>query len=577
MIRRTSLAAAVSLCLAAGVALASPPSGFNPSISMADTGIISPVNRGRPALTASNSYTTLTEFGGNRMYRVTGDSNTSIGYSNWKWNGKPRHTYSKVQPWTLDGSLMAIDNRDGSSESRLQLNYAYSVIGTIGTNAHANWWDARWLMDDTYGADDRFVNVIADGSQIQLWDKSLDDTILVFTQGHNQLPFKAKMIGAGEGNLSLDNRYMAIMNFTGDTMAVVDWVGKNISPAYKLETGVPEAKNLTISPLGNFVYVKFADHDRNRIYDFNKSSLTITGPHTMDSGSQRCQDADHADETPTPDDVDEWIFPLKHADVTLDPSDGNAEVLIGIKVCDTLGTVLNGNFAKILKVKMSTGAVTQVSKYVGSGGTNREGSASHVSTRNTNLAGWAYVTYAYDDSTLLLGPRRFSGEIVAWKTDGSKSCMRFGHIHSYPQAYTDADVRFLFEAHAVPSPDGRLIAFNSPWSTECGAGHCGLHQNDTWVHTYVIDAKDYTPPPNPCEPWPECDGGGGGHEEGRPNPGGGGAIPRFFDTAGSARSRYGTTAVWFDVMGRKLSGGPTRGGIYIVKVNDVARRVVITN
>ena len=65
-----------------------------------------------------------------------------------------------------------------------------------------------------------------------------------------------------------------------------------------------------------------------------------------------------------------------------------------------------------------------------------------------------------------------SGEIYAVKLDGSQGVQRFGRHRSNNTDYEAA-------AFAVPSPDGKRVAFRSNWGASSGRP----------VQTYVLDAR----------------------------------------------------------------------------------------
>jgi hypothetical protein len=86
---------------------------------------------------------------------------------------------------------------------------------------------------------------------------------------------------------------------------------------------------------------------------------------------------------------------------------------------------------------------------------NNEAFPHHISTRNLNRPGWAYVSYYPSPG------QRFNDEIVAVKLDGSKACERVAHMHS------DFNGCYRCEPHAVPSPDGMRVIFASNWALDC--------------------------------------------------------------------------------------------------------------
>ncbi len=77
------------------------------------------------------------------------------------------------------------------------------------------------------------------------------------------------------------------------------------------------------------------------------------------------------------------------------------------------------------------------------------GVAGHVSCRNINRPGWAYITHSMPAQ---------SGQMVAVKLDNSGEVEHFGHHFSSATSYNQA-------AMAVASPNGDLICFKSDFGT----------------------------------------------------------------------------------------------------------------
>jgi hypothetical protein len=97
----------------------------------------------------------------------------------------------------------------------------------------------------------------------------------------------------------------------------------------------------------------------------------------------------------------------------------------------------------------------------------------HVSTRNYDRPGWAYVSYWPGSG------RRFNDEIIAVKMDGSKSVERLAHTHS------NANGCYRCEPHPVPSRDGRRVLWASNWAMNCGSS-CGSSSD---IKAYVVDTQ----------------------------------------------------------------------------------------
>src|SRR6266850_3600643 len=230
-------------------------------------------------------------------------------------------------------------------------------------------------------------------------------------------------IGSGEGNPSNDGRFVAIGN--GRAMVVVDmdpqppfarYPNRRIGPVYtfppcSLTTrDVEDCRigNLSVSPSGRYIDVKYGagndtTEEMHRIFEVDLATLAIR-PHAMAATSPRCGSFAAR--------PNGWIFPLKHADLALDPFDHNEDVIVGGRGCP------GSRIGRVVKVRLRDGQVTALTDAA------REAPVSHVSTRNLDRPGWAYVSYYEADSM------RFGDEIVAVKLDGSLTVERLAHAHS---------------------------------------------------------------------------------------------------------------------------------------------------
>jgi len=198
--------------------------------------------------------------------------------------------------------------------------------------------------------------------------------------------------------------------------------------------------NISVSASGRYVDVNYAGEtpeteDLHRILEIDPQTLALR-PHEMAKSSLRCGPAARRS--------DGWILPLKHADLTLDPSSGNADVLVGGLACPDL------RVGHVVKVRLSDGRATALTDPRG------EASVSHVSARNLERPGWVYVTYFLDHG------KRGDDEIVAVPLDGSRD------LEHWTTTRTIAHGCYRCEAHAVPSPDGRRVAFASNWGSVNG-------------------------------------------------------------------------------------------------------------
>ena len=411
---------------------------------------------------------------GTWILRIANDVGRPASPLSATWDSVSRHVYSKQQPWNSTGTLLTIRNLGGVTPLILE--------GQSYQPAHApcsgyDRWDFRWHPSTNHPNEQ--INVNSAGTEL-MW---FDVVNCVKTRSWT-LPFAANYgIGSGEGNVSADGRYVVVASQTA--MVVVDmdphppgapaYPYQRIGPVYafppcSLDTAQPDRcliDDVSISPSGRFIDVKYGEIpaticdtlcDMHRIFEVD-SGLVIR-PHNMASSSLRCGSFAAR--------PNGWIYPLKHADLALDPFDNSEDVIIGGgRACP------GSSLGRVVKVRLRDGKVTSLTN------PTNEAGYDHGSARNTDRPGWFYVTYSRDP---LFAGRRFWGEVVAVKLDGSGSVQRFGHYHSTQSTYNS-------QAQAVPSPDGRRVLVASDWDDFCSPV-CG---SPRVVRDYVIDARDTGP------------------------------------------------------------------------------------
>src|SRR5207249_1489964 len=138
----------------------------------------------------------------------------------------------------------------------------------------------------------------------------------------------------------------------------------------------------------------------HRVFEVDPSTLSIR-PHLMAAAALRCGSFASRN--------DGWIFPLKHADMGLNPFDGGEDVIVGGRSCP------GSSIGHLVMVRLRDGRVTALTD------PRNESSVAHVSTRSLDRPGWAYVSW-YPGAG-----RRFDDEIVAVKMDGSGAVERIAH------------------------------------------------------------------------------------------------------------------------------------------------------
>jgi len=400
---------------------------------------------------------------GSTVERVGNDVGAGTAPLSGTWGCDARHVYSKQQPWNSDNTLLVIENHGGGSPTEMILDGA-TYLPKYAPCSNYNLYDYRWHPSPAHPHEQ--INVDPTGTELMWFD------VVACTKTRSwTLPITVDYgIGSGEGNPSNDGRFVALGS--NAAMFVVDmdpqppyapYPSVRIGPVYtyppeSLTTAAPGSwtiDNLSVSPSGRYVVVKFGSadncgsYDMERVFEVDPGTLALK-PHNMATGSLRCCSFQSR--------PNGWIFPLKHADMEPDPFDHNEDVLVGGRSCP------GATFGHVVKVRLRDGAVTPLTDGV------NESSVYHVSTRNLDRPGWAYVSWFKEDG------RRFSDEIIAVKLDGSQSVERLCHIHSA------ADGCYRCEAHPVPSRDGTRVLFASNWAEDCGT-KCG---RSTDIKDYIV-------------------------------------------------------------------------------------------
>ena len=391
---------------------------------------------------------------GTRVTRIAGASGTPIGGGvPGTWGNDVRHHYSKNQPWNADGSLIALQNNGGG----MILLDGETYQPRFGKCSTYNIGDDRWHPSPAHSRE----RISVKGTDL-IW---YDVVNCVKTRSWT-LPFAVRWFGPSEGNPSFDGRFAALTD--GKRMFVVDmdpqapfaaYPSSRIGPAVAIDDcalgGECAIDWVSISPSGKYVVVSY-DGDYPRVYDVNPQTLALT-PRPMPESSPRCHGTAEQG----------FIYDVGHADMTLNPFDGDEDVLIGQEHCGNRGETVTGKvMSAVVMVRLRDGAVTPLTD------PSNEAQAHHISTRNYDRPGWAYVGYHAAPG------KRFNDEIVAVKLDGSKSVQRLAFKHS------DYDSCYRCESHAVPSRDGRRVLWASNWASECTT--CGASDD---IKPYVVDAR----------------------------------------------------------------------------------------
>lgn len=340
-----------------------------------------------------------------------------------------RHPYAKNQPWNADGSLVMLAFTypaailDGSTYEFKQWFYQPS---------HAVWsYRDSDLMFGTHSGTSRLVraHVSRDGEH---------EVIHEFAE-YSEISF-----GAGEGNVSNDDRLIALFGYGGDQtdLLVFDLVeGRttarlSFGSARVCDCSDPSSiNNATVSQSGRFVVVQYNERGFGRYKGVEVFDSKLQFIRQLTPGSE------HGDVGLTVEEHDVWVAyrdssqydPLQNA----------------------------GAYAW----RLDSGEAVAVIPSGTTGG--------HISCRNTRRPGYCYASHALGaQGSRILG----SDQVYAFPLDGSMRMQVFARQRASSREY-------LRQPMAVPNPEGTKVLWASDW-------------NDAFapVHTYIASALESAAP-----------------------------------------------------------------------------------
>jgi hypothetical protein len=345
--------------------------------------------------------------------------------------------YAKRQAWNADESLLLLRTGDGNALLYDGASYQFrkELDGVGGEDVFWHPTNPNLIL---YNPDNTLYafNVVT-GEQKKLFE------FTSYTYANTR----------GEGNLSRDGRYLAVVGQTYDPrtsvvtfkdLIVFDLTANQITAKLSL----PKLENfdwVSISPLGNYVVVDYADDEVKRFH----------GVEVYDRAFKFL-----------------WQKPLGagHSDLAVDESGG--EVL----VMDVYNS--DKNVTYIEKIRLSDGQETillELSPLFDQ----------HISCRNEQPPGWCIISTFDFTGRLTDSPQTwlpFEDEIFALKLDGSRAVRRLAHHHSrrYSLAAFDSDhSNYFAEPHATSSRKGDRILFGSNWRDRV--------EEEAGVDPYIVD------------------------------------------------------------------------------------------
>jgi hypothetical protein len=331
--------------------------------------------------------------------------------------GALRHPYAKIQAWNSDMSKLCIGYTRILDASDYSLTKSLVYPGGYFT-------DGRWSNTNP---DIRYfcwndnllkINVVTD--QI--------DTLHQFT-GYNAT------IGPYEGNISQDDKYVVITN---DTLISGHWHGNRatlfdlqadtiVSSRYFGGTGFDWA---SITPWNDYIAVSNNETGKTELYDLYFNFVKVL------------------------------IDNQQHADFAID---ANGDEVIVQVIPLSMTRLSDNHFTDLLRDATVCGWEHENPNISG-----------HVSGRNFNYPGWAYISVPVTACGNGNG-YYYATEIFAIKLDTTETIKHFGYSrssHVAPGSTTVASV----------SPDGTKVIYNSDWN---------MYGNySDYVHAYVSTFKE---------------------------------------------------------------------------------------
>ena len=309
-----------------------------------------------------------------------------------------RHRYSKNRPWNADETKIMT----GGSPSKIIDAETYEVLGNVSVKS-------LWSNVDpdlTYDAagNSTFVkrNIVT----------GVTSTLRQFSQ------FTSISVGYSEGNLSNDDRWVALIGINGNNKTLIVYDIENDEIVGELFKGTVGIDWISMSQSGEYVVVSH---------------------NTSGSGANRgvkSYNRDFSNET-------HLVNGHPHGDIGFDMAGNEVFVHYGN----------TGTTASIGYTRLDNGNTSGTFNYSGATG-DRGLWGGHVSTRNIDRPGWAYISDQGHPNDV----DRFEAtrEIFAIKLDGSNTIQRFAKHNTVTSSY-------LHESHAVPNRDGTKVIFASNW------------------------------------------------------------------------------------------------------------------
>jgi hypothetical protein len=331
-----------------------------------------------------------------------------------------RHRYSSTQAWNADQSLLAITNGCNGFCFLDGRTYKPAFHRPVDH-------DCKWHPIDPA----LMICVYVNG--IYTWEPRSNATVVVYAPStYSKIQF-----GPYKGNLSRDGNRLVLR--------AINSAGALVAFACDLSTGTKYPDINLANLAGTNAYCGISASGRY-IYCFQatEDGTEVTYIFTVE-GAQ----------------VQHWTEHHRpgHGDMTID-ADGS-DVYVGVSKADP-------DKWHIIKRRLEDGRVTDLVP---------AGYGTHVSTRNINRPGWAFVSYEGAYSKVMDSPgwAPFYQEVVALRIDGSGEIRRVAQDRNAKSDYNS-------ETHASPSPDASQVIWSSNWG-EAGGPVADYVSRLSWSET----------------------------------------------------------------------------------------------
>lgn len=333
-------------------------------------------------------------------------------------NQRLRHNYSKDQTWNSNETLIKLA---GYPAAILDAQtYEFMFWSNIG--GYGRWSNTQPNL--VYGTN---------GNALNVHDVTTNQRSIVRTfNEYDSIDF-----GFGEGNLSNDDRYIGLIGRNGSALTLITYNIPNNQIIATLQLPNNNVDWFSVSQSGNYAVLCYDTSGNGANQGIKSYNIFL-------------QNETHiADATP-------------HGDLGYDAWDN--EVFVGY------GNEQQWNDQhSLFMTRLDGGGITNLFPYVNGLGIW----GGHISCRNINRPGWAYVS----EQCCYTNPVA-PAELFAIKLDGSGTIERYAKHNSKPSTY-------LHETQLVPNRNGTKIIFASNW-------FYGPEVGQESAHAFVLEVNQET-------------------------------------------------------------------------------------